>query len=215
MLGNLPLPYSSKLDLYCGDKNGELWFKTLVHIDSDKDIITGMNPIIDDTQFYVNISNFKIPVSSKYSCKISLGTYTNNNLLLLNISKLYKLVNAVLHLCNNHLAGNNVDVTEFINSSVMHAVYTIFSGDSAINYHSDWNWSPSGSTRSTVFKKPTNTSENYKLSSLYPIMNIVISYILHLPKDFITHLIQLSFGKKTISDIVTPQESGMLDINNL
>ncbi len=118
-------------------------------------------------------------------------------------------------LCNNHLAGNNLDVTEFINSSVMHAVFTSFSGDSAINYHSDWNWSPSGSTPSTVFKKPTNTSDNYKLSSLYPIMNTVISYIFHLPKDFITHLIQFSFGKKTISDIVTPQEPGMLDINNL
>ncbi len=90
-----------------------------------------------------------------------------------------------------------------------------FSGDSAINYHSDWNWNPSGSTRSTVFNKPTNTSENYKLSSLYPIMNTVISYILHLPKDFITHLIQISFGKKTISDIVTSQESDMLDINPL
>ncbi len=118
-------------------------------------------------------------------------------------------------LCNNHLAVNNLDVTEFINSSVMHAVYTSFLGDSAINYHLDWNWNPSGSTRSTVFNKPTNTSENYKLSSLYPIMNTVISYILHLSKNFITHLIKLSFGKKTISDIVTPQESGMLDINPL
>ncbi len=108
-----------------------------------------------------------------------------------------------------------MDVTEFINSSVMNAIYTRFSGDSTITYHSDWNWNPSGSTRSTVFNKPTNTSENYKLSSLYPIMNTVISYILHLPKDFITHLIKLSFGKKTISDIVTSQESGMLDMNNL
>ncbi len=119
-------------------------------------------------------------------------------------------------LCNKHLAGNNLDLTEFINSSIMHAMYTSFSGDSAINYHSDWKWKSSGSTDSTVFNKPpTNTSENYKLSSLYPIMNTVISYILHLPKDFITHLIKLSFGKKTISDFVTLQESGMLDMNNL
>ncbi len=118
-------------------------------------------------------------------------------------------------LCNNHLAGNILDVTEFINSSVMNAIYTSFSGDSTINYHSDWNWNQSGSTRSTVFNKPINTSENYKLSSLYPIMNTVISYILHLPKDFITHLINLSFGKKTISDIITPQASGMLDLTTL
>ncbi len=69
----------------------------MVHLDRDKDIITGMNPIVDEAKFYINISNFKIPVSSKYSCKISLGSYTNNNLLLLNISKLYKFVNAVLY----------------------------------------------------------------------------------------------------------------------
>ena len=88
-LGTLPLPYSSKLDLYCGGKEGELWLRTLVHLDRDKDFVTGINPNVDDSQFHVNISNFKIPVTSKYSCKISVGTYTNNNLVLLNFSKLY------------------------------------------------------------------------------------------------------------------------------
>ncbi len=102
-----------------------------------------------------------------------------------------------------------MDVTEFINNDIMHAIYTSILLDSAINYHSDWNWSPSGSTHSTALDKPTNTSENYQLSSLYPIINSVISYILKMPKDFITHLIKLSFGNKSISDIVTPQESGM------
>ncbi len=84
-LGTLPHPYSSKLDLYCGGKEGELRFRTLVHLDRDNDFISGINPDVDDSQFHVNISNFKNPVTSKYSCKISVGTYTNNNLLLLKL----------------------------------------------------------------------------------------------------------------------------------
>jgi len=94
----------------------------------------------------------------------------------------------------------------------MHAVYASISKDSAVNYHFDWNMNP---THGTLFNKPTKSGENYKLSSLYPIIHKVISYILSLPKDIVTRLIKLSSGKESISDIVTPPESGMLASTDL
>ena len=87
LFNTLPIPYSANLDLYCGGKEGELWFQTTVHLDRDKDLITGVHPSVDDAKFHVNFTNFKIPVTSKYTCKASVGTYTNNDLVLLNLSK--------------------------------------------------------------------------------------------------------------------------------
>jgi len=89
-LGTLPIPYASKVDLYCGGKDGELWLGTVVHFDKDKNMITGIHPSVDEAQFHVNLSNFILPSTSKYTCKISVGTYTSDNLLLLNFSKFKK-----------------------------------------------------------------------------------------------------------------------------
>ena len=83
--------------------------------------------------------------------------------------------------------------------------------DPEISYHFDWSLNPSGSTRS-AFRKPTKPRENYKLSSLWPILNKVIIYTLNLPKDIITRLIKLGSSKESISDVTTPQESSMSDL---
>ncbi len=87
MVDALPIPHTSKIDLYCGGQNVKLWFHVAASLDKDKDFFTGIYPNIDDLKFYVNLSNFQIPSTGQYVCKVSLNTFTHDNLLLFNFSK--------------------------------------------------------------------------------------------------------------------------------
>ena len=83
----LPIPYSSNIELLCSGENAQVLFTVSGTLDKNENVLDGMDPALNNIEFSVNASNFKLPIQGGYTCKISFQTYTYNDLLLLNLSK--------------------------------------------------------------------------------------------------------------------------------
>ena len=89
----LPIPYSSDITIKCNGQEAQLWFEASVLFDKDMDFLNSMEPVLENINFSVNLINFQIPSKDKYYCKVAFITYTFEDLLLFNFSKIIEKIN--------------------------------------------------------------------------------------------------------------------------
>ncbi len=87
------MPYSSDITIKCSGKDAQLWFEASVLFDKDMDFLNSMDPVLENINFSVKLTNFRIPSKDKYYCKIAFLTYTFEDLLLFNFSKIIEIIN--------------------------------------------------------------------------------------------------------------------------